>query len=348
MPSAPTRIAIIGLDHWYSAIPHAHAVSKRSDTELAGICDPDLARARQVAAQVGSQPGEVPTTVRPEDFLEDPTIDVITSFTSTDRNPEICVAAAKAGKHIVSIKPMARTLDDANSVLRAVRDAGVVFMPAESRGRASAFARQLRAWVDEGHFGQPLTASFSMWAGLPSGWRGDNDPGWFTDRNRAPGGGWIDHSIYHIDLLRWLFGARVTGVRGTAGNLKYPDLPVEDYGVAVCEFDNGMVATIEDSWTAPSGGFRMQMSLVGTDAAVQQDSVSGRLSLSGALQPFGGWAHIASQDSHAEALDEFLATIRENADPLATVEDAWNNLAVCRAFYTAAASGTIVAPERLP
>lgn len=343
MTSAPTRIAIIGLDHWYSAIPHAQAVSSHVDAELVGICDPDPSRAKHVAAQVGG----VRTTTRAEDFLEDPSIDVITSFTSTDRNPEICVAAANAGKHIVSIKPLARTLDEATAIVRAVRDAGVVFMPAESRSRASALAQQLRAWVGEGLFGQPLTASFSLMGGLPSGWPGDNDPGWFTDRGRAPGGGWIDHSIYHIDLLRWLFGARVTSVRGTAGNLKYPDLPVEDYGVAICQFDNGLVATIEDTWTAPSGGSRMQMSLVGTDAAVAQDSLSGRFSLSGALQQFGGWAHIAPQHSHAEGLDELLAAVRDDADPLATVEDAWNNLAACRAFYEAAASGSAVAPERL-
>lgn len=342
--SAPLRVAVIGFDHWYTAIGLTEALAAHSGIELVGIADQDTSHAHQIAGQIGIS--NVRETGR--EFLEGDSVDLVASFSSTDRNPDVCVAAAKNGKHILSIKPLARTLAGATEIVRAVREAKVVFLGAESRTRFSPFQEQLRAWVSEGKFGRLLTASGSLWAGLPKGWPDAEDPGWFADPERAPGGGWIDHSIYQIDLLRWVTGAAVTKVSGTKANLKYPDLGVEDYGLATVEFDNGLVARIEDSWTAPAGCGRQEMSLVGTDAAVIHDTLTGRMSLSGSLHPFGGWAHLAPPTMRTEAIDELIATVRGERAPVATVEDAWDNLAACEAFYEAAATGTSVQPKRLP
>jgi len=51
---------------------------------------------------------------------------------------------------------------------------------------------------------------------------------------------------------------------------------------------------------------------------------------------------------HDDGLDHFLACIRGEQRPIATVEDAWRNLAACRAFYDAVTSGHAVAPAGLP
>jgi predicted dehydrogenase len=49
----------------------------------------------------------------------------------------------------------------------------------------------------------------------------------------------------------------------------------------------------------------------------------------------------------AVGIDTILKAIATNGDSLATVEDAWENFAVCLAFYEAAATGTVVKPEHL-
>ena len=61
-------------------------------------------------------------------------------------------------------------------------------------------------------------------------------------------------------------------------NLKYPGLPVEDYGHAVAEFGNGVIATIEDTWTAAPGGFRISMNMVGEFEGVRARRSLRRLS----------------------------------------------------------------------
>jgi len=337
---ASVRIALVGLDHWYSALPLARAIVDHPEAELAGIYHSDPQQARKVGQDLGIDR----VTDHPEELIHDPDVTAIASFVSVDRNPDICIAAAREGKHILSIKPLARTLEESSRVVEAVREAGVVFLPAESRQRLSAQYARLKSWVDEGRLGRILTASFSLWASLPRSWPDDPDPGWFADPNRAPGGGWIDHAIYHIDLLRWLTGSEVARVYGVARNLRYPDLPLEDYGVATVEFESGLVATIEDTWHAAPGAFRMQWSLVGSEGACAYDSLSGRVAVAGSFPPFEGWVHFAPGQAGSEGIDHWIAAMR-GEQPIATVEDAHHNLAACVAFYRSAASGEQVVPQ---
>jgi predicted dehydrogenase len=344
MTASKLRIGLVGLDHWYTALSLAQQLARHERWELAGIADPDIDHAREAARRAGvpDLAGDDPTRL-----LEDDSIDVIASFISVDRNPEICVAAADRGKHLLSIKPLARTLDEATAIVDAVRRNGVRFLPAESRSRLSPQSQQLREWFGEGRLGRLLTASFSLWASLPKGWPDASDPGWFADPGRTPGGGWIDHSIYSIDLLRWLLGEEVASVAGVVANLKYPDLPVEDYGSATVVFEGGTIATIEDTWHGPPGVFRTAVSLVGSKGAVQLDSVNGKLSAAGDFPPFTSWVQTAAPAAHAEGLDHLAAVVSSEEEPIATVDDAWRNLAACLAFYEAAASGQAVRPAAL-
>lgn len=342
MISTPLRIAMIGLDHWYTALPLAQAFAAHPEVELVAIADADSDRAAEVRAKAGLD--ATPTSEK--ELLQDPRVDVIASFGSTDKNPAVCVAAAENGKHILSVKPLANTLAEATEIREAVHRAGVVFVPAESRHRAGALGLQLRRWQQEGRFGQLLTASFQMWGGLPRGWPGDSDPGWWIDPERAPGGGWIDHSIYHIDVLRWLTGGRVTKVSGVLGNLRHTHLAMEDFGHATMEFDTGLVAAIEDTWCAAPGGSRQSTTLVGTEGAISHDTLSGRLSVTDPV--YGGWIQLPAPVAHPTTIDDLLTTVRREDEPLATVDDAWENLAACEAFYRACATGTTVTPQALP
>ncbi len=342
--SDPLRVAIIGLDHWYTAIPLAESFAAHPDVELVGIADLDPARAQEVAGKVGVE--RVSTTG--EEFLTDPNVDVIAAYRSTEHNPSLCVAAAENGKHILSIKPMANTLEEATTILNAVRTAGVRFVGSETRSRASANHTQLYALLKEGKFGQLINASFAMWTGgLPRGWPDATDPGWFTAEGRAPGGGWIDHSIYQIDQMRWMLGAEVAKVSGFATNYKHPKLPFEDYGHAIVEFENGVVATIEDTWTGPGVG-RTYWSIVGTEGAASFDSITGKLSLAGAASDLDGWVQANPKNMWGDDTDVLVKAFRGEDTVLGGVEDSWRNFAVCRAFYEAAESGSAVTPAELP
>jgi predicted dehydrogenase len=342
---SPLRLGIVGVDHWYAAFALAESLPGREDVVLAAVADADLDHASALARRAGVER----VTTDPDEILQDPEIDAVASLVSVGKNPRICLAAARAGKHLISVKPFARTLAEGTEILRAVRDAGIVFLPLESQRRLSPQYGQIKQWVQEGRLGRILTANHSLSSSLPQRWRGETDSGWFLDPAQAPGGGWIDHSIYEIDTLRWLLEDEVADVSGVAANLKYPDLPLEDYGSAQVTFNNGVLATIEVTWLAPKQAGRSYWTIIGTEGAIAHDSLTGRFSIAGNFPPFNGWTQTALGGSaSADLLGHFAACVRGEATPIATVEDAWRNLAVCRAFYEAAEQHASVAPAGLP
>ena len=332
------RVALIGVDHWYSALPLADGAGSREWLELAGVWDADPARAAEVAGKYGVPRVEADWRT----LVDDPGIDAVMSFVSPELNHAVCLAAAKAGKHIIANKPLALRLQDASEVVAAVHDSGVHFLPAESRQRLGPGWQFVREWLSDGRL---TSASMTIWAGLPSRWPGDPDPGWFADPARTLGGGWVDHAIYQVDVLRWLLGEEVVAISGQTANHRH-QLGVEDYGVATVTFAGGAVATLEDTWTAPDGGFQSSYTLVGSPGAVRMDGILGRLLVHGD----SGWAEVSPPAKHDQAadLDHWGAVISGEVEPVATVDDAWHNLAACIAFYESVREGRSVRPQEEP
>ena len=71
------------------------------------------------------------------------------------------------------------------------------------------------------------------------------------------------------------------------------------------------------------------------------------MALAGAFPPFRAWVQAAPRMLYSTGLDHLVAVVRGVEQPVATVDDAWRTLAVCRAFYEAAATGRAVTPAEL-
>ena len=90
------------------------------------------------------------------------------------------------------------------------------------------------------------------------------------------------------------------------------------------------------------------MGFVGTEGSLAYDGLTGRLSVSGAFPPFDSWVHTAPRSMQGDPVAHVIGAMRGEHAPVATVDDAWRNLSSCLAFYEAARSGSVVAPEELP
>jgi predicted dehydrogenase len=332
-------VAILGLDHWYSAFHIAPAVAESQYTHLVAISHDDEAKAHKAAQDYGA---ELATT----DYraaLDRPDVDMVVVLYSTDRNPAICREAAALGKHIVSVKPMALDLAAADTLVAAVRAAGVQFFPLESQRRVGAEGQRLKRWVDEGRIGQPLRFTQMLYSGLPQAWPGSQEAGWWTDPARVPGGAWLDHAIYAVDTVRWLLGSEPAAVLGTSANQRYAELGVEDFGVATYSMANGAVALIEDTWTADRGFGFSRTELFGSAGSITEDTnLRGAIALRGDFG-FGGPLLLEpKRESRSLVADHVAAVVRGEIAPAATVDDGRANLAACLAFYQAAKAGTII------
>ena len=342
-------VGIVGMDHWYAGIAAANDLRESKRGRVVAVAHRDEEKLREFAAERG-----IPhATTDYKAIAQMDEVDVIVTACTTAENPDIVVDAVKRGKHVISVKPCAMTLAEADKIVAAVREAGVLFYPGEALQRLRGASRLYKQWVGEGRIGSPISATAiqrGSLSGASMDWPGRrNDNTWWRNPKLVPGGGWLDHSIYHVDFFRWLLDDEPVRVSGVAKTLKHPELPkeLEDFGVALVEFGKGLVATIEVTWSSPPGGSLSETHIVGSDGQIVIDStLTGKVSVTGKFDsPTGsGWTTFsppAPRGAHGP-VEHVLECLATGQKPLAGVEDARANLATCLGFYEAARGGKVV------
>ncbi|HEX2035597.1 MAG TPA: Gfo/Idh/MocA family oxidoreductase [Chloroflexota bacterium] len=343
-------VGVVGLDHWYAGIGAVDGLQGSKRAKVVAVAHRDEEKLREFAAERG-----IPVATTEYDAIASrDDVDVVVTACTTAENVDLCIDAARRGKHIVSVKPFAMTLADADRLIEVVRQAGVLFCSFDAMYRFSTQGRQYKDWIKEGRIGTPISATVIMRASLGGAsmdWPGRrNDNTWWRNPRLVPGGGWIDHAIYQVDFLRWLLDDEVARVTGMAKTLAHPELAkeLEDFGVGLFEFRGGAVATIEVTWTAPASGGLSQTQLVGTEGQIVFDpTLTGKLAVSGNFEsPAGrGWTMFSPpgrRGGGGGAVEHLLECLETGQTPAATIDDSRATLAACLAFYEAARTGQTV------
>jgi predicted dehydrogenase len=196
--------------------------------------------------------------------IDDPDIQLVDIATPNDKHPEIAIAAAEAGKHVLCEKPLARTAEEARAMRDAVEKAGVVNMVAFNYRRTPAVALAKKL-IDEGAIG----AVRNFRGTYLQDWSNDPDLplSWRFERSIAGSGALGDIATHVIDFARYLVGEieavnamtqrYITdrpipegGADQLAGAQKIADAPrgpvdVDDEVMAFLRFTGGAVGSIE-------------------------------------------------------------------------------------------------------
>lgn len=185
------------------------------------------------------------------DLIADDRIQLFDNGGPNDAHAEPSIAAAEAGKHVFCEKPLARTAEEAKTMLDAVQKAGVKHMVAFNYRFVPAI-RQIRKLIDEGKLGQIYhfrAVYLQEWI-MPH----YNTPMiWRLQKEKAGSGALGDLGSHIIDLGRYLVG-EVTSVSAQTRTFikERPDdaggtgtVDVDDAFAAVMEFDNGALGTVE-------------------------------------------------------------------------------------------------------
>ena len=236
------RVAVMGLGHWYSAYGMARAMGEYADAELVAVACRDANTARSLHEDVRrSGYGDY------KPLLERENVDIVFIAAPVSEICEIAVLAAGAGKHMVLGKPMAMTIAQADEMVAAIETSRVSCFPFQGILRLS--DRDLKARVDKGEIGDLLLMHQTNRWSIAEDWYNSGTPGWFVDPRHVPGGAFIDEGIYGIDFLTWMARSDVVEVDARMANLVHKDIEVEDWGMATFTFANGIIATLEGSWT---------------------------------------------------------------------------------------------------
>jgi predicted dehydrogenase len=220
---------------------------------LAGFYDSDPARAVALAGMYGGQ-----AFTHVEALLRES--DIIDICTPPAEHSAVTIAAARAGKHVICEKPIARHLADAQAMIAACDSAGVRLFVAHVVRFFPEFARA-KAVLDSGALGRLGVVRSVRGGALPQ------HSGWFADMAQS-GGVTLDVAIHDIDYMRWLCG---DVVRVFARGLTFRGLPV-DHVLITLRFASGAIGHIEGSWAFPAGNFRTYLELAGTEGLLVHDS----------------------------------------------------------------------------
>ena len=226
------RIGKVHAENLTFRIPAARVVS---------ICDVNLAAARALADQLG-----IPTVC--DDYhtaAGDPAVDAILVCSSTDTHADVIEAAAGAGKHIFTEKPIELNLGRIDEVLRAVERADVKFQVGFNRRFDPTFAR-VREAVQSGEVGEPhLLHVISRDPSPPP-----------PEYVSVSGGIFLDMTIHDFDMARFLVGSEVSEVyaRGAVRiDPRIGEAGDVDTAMVMLTFENGVIGTIDNSRQAVYG-----------------------------------------------------------------------------------------------
>lgn len=224
--------------------PNHIKAAQKNGLEIAALCDIIEEKAQWLKDEYSLSNVAVYTDYKEMIKKERPELVSIATISGT--HSEISVFCAESGVNFIVEKPMAMSIDEANSVIAAVEKNGVTASVCH-QNRFNEAVRELKAAVDSGRFGKISHGSISVrWHRGESyyaqdSWRGK----WALD-----GGTLMNQCIHGMDLLRWLLGDELEAVSGFTSNAFHPYIEGEDIGVAVARFKNGAVATVEGTVNA--------------------------------------------------------------------------------------------------
>ncbi|NNU88078.1 Gfo/Idh/MocA family oxidoreductase [Geobacillus sp. MR] len=311
------KIGIISFAHMH-AYSYANEVKKLDGVELIGIADENEERGKVAARRFATNYYSNYIDLLKED------IDAVIVTSENVNHREHVIAAAKAGKHVLCEKPLATTIEDAQAMIDCCRENGVILQTAFPV-RFNTSVIHAKKLIDEGRLGKILAIKGTN--------RGTNPGGWFVDPSKSGGGAVMDHTVHLVDLMRWFMGAEVREVFAEIGQL-ISDAPIDDCGILTIEFDNGVFATIDCSWsrnkTYPTWG-DVTLEIVGTEGTVTIDAFAQKIDVysneNGVKWDFWG-------DNMDEGLiADFVQTVREGRSPFITGEDGLKAVEVAIAAY---------------
>lgn len=232
------KMGLVGAGTWAAA--HAEVYATHPDAELAAVCDLDVKRAQKLAKGFGARVyGDV------EEMLAGSDIDAVAVVTPDFAHAAPCVAAARAGKHVLVEKPLGTTRKDALAICRAAKRARVQVM-VDFHNRWNPPVWKIKEDVEEGKIGKVVSAycrlNDCIWVPLEMlPWASKSSILWFLG----------SHSV---DTLSWLISDRVKRVYAVMrkGILKKKGVDVPDLYQSTLEFRKGAVAQVESSWIIPN------------------------------------------------------------------------------------------------
>lgn len=293
------RIGVLGLthDHVWENLQHVTA-SKR--TMLVAAADPHPELVKRAHNEYGCAVFD-----SYEKLLVKNDLDAVYVYASNAEGADLAEAAASRGLHVLVEKPMAATLEGAERMVAAAREADVRLVI----NWPFAWWRPLQHALDlakEGSIGQLWQVKYR------SAHEGPKELGcspyfceWLYDETLNGAGALMDYCCYGVVLARVLLGMpyRVTGI---AGRLLKETIPVEDNALIAMEYPHAL-AIAEASWTQIGHLTSYTTAIYGSEGILLvEPGNSGKLLRATAGEPDGEEIPVPESPEHLRNCTEYF------------------------------------------
>ena len=304
----------------------------RELVDVVAVCDVKKQRSLDMSESLGAQP-----IYNIDEFNKfKGHLDAVFILTPSGVHFEHSTMLLKRGFNVVCEKPLVMRPNEAAQLGEIIKKTGL-YCDTVFQNRLNPAVAYLKSKVDDGTIGKIVTASVRLqWCRVQEyyedGWHGT----WKMD-----GGVINQQAIHHIDALRWIMGPvkRVCSSKTNRSN----SLEAEDTLVAILEFENGALGTIEATTAARPRDFEASFSVV---------SNRGRASIGGiALNQLENWDFPGSGNvdilkenlsveaptgyglSHTTVLKLVHENLTQGKPPNVTIDEAINTIELIHALY---------------
>lgn len=253
------NIAMIGVAHPHAA-EWAKAFRTHEQSRLIGVWDENTALKECWAKQEGGTAYD-----KLEDLLADPNVDAVGICSETVKHAEYVIAAAEAGKDILCEKPTAISIEECDRMQERIDAAGVRYMQAFPM-RIDPVNYHIKKLLESGAIGDVMTFRKRHGIGWASEAKIQSRLQWFTQKEYAGGGAFLDEGIHAADFLIWMFGQpkSVTAkIVKSSGNVD-----VDDNGIAIIEFENNVIGSLQSAWIFSAASVTTE--IFGSDGTIIQ------------------------------------------------------------------------------
>ncbi|HEV8209418.1 MAG TPA: Gfo/Idh/MocA family oxidoreductase [Vicinamibacterales bacterium] len=319
---------------------HARAIAAIPGVSVAAVYAPTRAHAEDLAARHGAIACD-----SLDALLDHRPLDMVVIGSPSGLHAEQGIAAAKRGLHVLVEKPIDVTTARADALIAEAARAGVT-LGVIFQDRLKPDVQRLKTLVDNGRLGTPILANARVkWYRPPSYYAGSR---WRGTQALDGGGALMNQGVHTVDLLLWLFGPvrRVFGK--TIAGLHAID--VEDTAVAVLEFANGAIGTLEAA-TSAYPGYSRQIELTGSNGTVRLDGddlaaidlkdarADERPAPSRGATASAASAVVADPTAHVRVFEDFIRAIEGRAAPACDGPGGRHSVALIEAIYESARTG---------
>ena len=321
---------------------HAEALKRVANAEILAVMSPTAGHAKNFAEKF-----HIPHHfTNLDDMLAMQELDMIVVGAPNYLHCQITLKIAEAGKHVVVEKPLCMNLEEADRMIAACQKANVKLMYAEELCFTPKYVR-LKGLLEEGALGRPILFKQSE---KHDGPHADH----FWDVERSGGGVTMDMGCHGIQFFRWLHpGVPIKSVYAQMSTTVHQTKTKgDDNAIVILEFEDGVVAMMEESWTK-LGGMDDRAEIHGSEGVAYADVLQGNSILTYSNRGVGyavekagntvGWSFTMYEEiwnyGFPQEFEHFVDCVQHDKQPLVTGEDGRAVLEVIFAAYASAGTG---------